>query len=134
MSDVHTVVERILYSIAIVYSETLYARVREFDEQFLISIVSVILSAIFAFGSARLKTLLNQDMLWGKLVTHWMDIFSMFTTFIAIHSIVAIVENMMDDTERFAHESFIFPIFALLSGVSAVVLTEGLLAGKLKSD
>jgi len=128
------IVDRILYSIAIVYSETLYERVRQFDEQFFISIVSVALSAFFAMGSARVKQMLDQDKLWGKLMTRWMDIFSMFTTFIAIHSIVAIVEDMMDDTERFAHESFIFPIFALLSGVSTVVLIEGLIAGKLKSD
>ena len=124
--------DRVIYSIAIVYSESLFSQVRQTDQHIVISLISI----LFAIASNQLShwwachcEKLNRERsehkdLWQRIVTQWLTIAELTLTFIAIHSLVEVLNDMIDDTERYYYEALLFPIITLMFSISIVTVVE----------
>jgi len=135
---------RVIFSIAIVYSESLFRQIRETDQQLVVSIIAIIfavtanhLSTSWAHYNEKDKRTLNTKSkqhrdLWVNIVTQWLQIAEMTLTFIAIHILVDVVNTMIDETERYYYESALFPIITLMFAVSVVAAVEDNFSRKTK--
>lgn len=123
----NTVIDRVIFSVAIVYSETLFVRIQEMDQQIVISILSIILSVFAIRLHSFFKNFTggeNSCCMWYTIVGQWLEILQMITTFIAIHSLVDVVNTLIEENERFYHEALLFPVITLLGAVAIVSITE----------
>tara|TARA_B100000787_G_scaffold127299_2_gene96377 strand:- start:9356 stop:9760 length:405 start_codon:yes stop_codon:yes gene_type:complete len=129
-----TVTDRIIFSVAIVYSESLFQQVRQNQQHLAVSLIAV-LFAVFAERAQRsLEACFAQEQttLWHKIVSQWLEIGQMTLTFIAIHSIVEVVNTMITQNERFYYEALLFPIITITLAVSLVTIAETKLESKCK--
>jgi hypothetical protein len=125
-----TVFDQVIFSVAIVYTGSLFGEIKKLDQHILISIVFTII-AIFSTQSYRkwidnTEKLQNKDKvyLWRSIVGQWLKIAQMISTFIAIHSLVDLVNEMILNTERFYYESILFPVITILFSIAAVTIFD----------
>ena len=124
--------DRVIYSIAIVYSESLFGKVRENDQHVIISIISILFALAAHWLSRRwschckdhIKQHPECSALWQRIVTQWLQITQLTLTFIAIHSLVEVLNDMISDTERYYYEALLFPVITLMFSVSLVTVIE----------
>lgn len=127
-----TVFDQVIFSVAIVYSRSLFEEVKVSDQQLLISVFATIL-AIAAAAMQRkwdiqTKFLQEKDkthsQLWRTIVSQWFKIAQMISTFVAINSLVFLVDQMIRNTERFYYEAILFPMITILFGIAAVTIFD----------
>jgi len=132
------VFDQVIFSIAIVYSQSLFAETKELDQHALISFISAIIAIMSkrlhskwnAGTTAKAKAKAKEEKkkilsdIWRKIVAQWLKILQMISTFIAIHNLVDLVNNMILNTERFYHEAFLFPVITIMFSIAAVTLLD----------
>ena len=122
--------DRVIYSIAIVYSESLFNQVRETDQHIIVSLISILFAVIACrlgkWWTAQCKTHTNPkcSALWEQIVTQWFQIAELTLTFIAIHSIVEVLNNMISQTEQYYYEALLFPVITLMFAISTVTVID----------
>ena len=124
------VFDQVIFSVAIVYSRTLFDKMREVDQHILTSIVATIVAILSTqiykkwAGTTLLLQSKDKVFLWRLIVAQWLKILQMISTFVAIHSLVDIVNEMILNTERFAYEAFLFPVITILFSIAAVTIFD----------
>ena len=124
--------DRVIYSIAIVYSESLFNQVRETDQHIIVSLISILFAVISSRlgnwwkAQCKVNARMNPECsaLWEQIVTQWFQIAELTLTFIAIHSIVEVLNNMMSQTERYYYEALLFPVITLMFAISTVTVID----------
>ena len=124
--------DRVIYSIAIVYSESLFNQVRETDQHIVVSLISILFAIISSrlgnWWTARCETFASMNpeytALWERIVTQWFQIAELTLTFIAIHSIVEVLNSMISQTERYYYEALLFPVITLMFAISTVTVID----------
>ena len=124
--------DRVIFSIAIVYSESLFGKVRENDQHIIISIISILFAVAAHWlshkWSCRYTDHIKQhpecSALWQRIVTQWLQITELTLTFIAIHSLVEVLNDMISNTERYYYEALLFPVITLMFSISLVTVVE----------
>ena len=125
-----TVFDQVIFSVAIVYTNSLFGRIQLLDQHILISIVFTIIAMLSTQFHRRWSDntdkLANKDKqyLWRIIVGQWLKIIQMISTFIAIHSLVDLVNEMILNTERFYYESFLFPMITIMFSIAAVTIFD----------
>ena len=134
--------DRVIFSIAIVYSESLFTQVRQTDQHIIVSLLSI----LFALAAHRLSLAWSnacrcskpdtakKGPLWERIVTQWLHIAELTLTFIAIHSLVDTVNELISQTERYHYEAALFPVITLMFSISIVTVAEDLLRATDKCD
>tara|TARA_B110001452_G_C15068511_1_gene372931 strand:+ start:388 stop:792 length:405 start_codon:yes stop_codon:yes gene_type:complete len=124
------VFDQVIFSVAIVYSRSLFEEIKELDQHILISIFATIIAIIstqfYKLWTETTKKLQNKDKtyLWRNIVAQWLKILQMISTFIAIHNLVDLVNAMILNTERFYYESLLFPAITIMFSIAAVTLFD----------
>jgi len=124
------VFDQVIFSVAIVYSRSLFQEIKELDQHILISIVATIVAIIstqfYKVWTENTTKLQSKDKvyLWRSIVAQWLKILQMISTFIAIHNLVDIVNEMILKTERFYYEAFLFPVITIMFSIAAVTIFD----------
>ena len=125
-----TVFDQVIFSVAIVYSRSMFDEIKELDQHILISIVATIIAIFSTQFHKRWKDTTDKlqskdkSFLWRTIVAQWLKILQMISTFIAIHNLVDLVNEMILNTERFVYEAFLFPIITIMFSIAAVTLFD----------
>jgi len=125
------VFDQVIFSVAIVYSRSMFEEIKELNQHVIISVVATIV-AIFstqfykqwAENTVKLQSKDKKVYLWRVIVTQWLKILQMISTFIAIHNLVDLINEMILKTERFYYEAFLFPIITIMFSIAAVTLFD----------
>jgi len=125
------VFDQVIFSVAIVYSRSMFEEIKELNQHVIISVVATIV-AIFstqfykqwAENTVKLQSKDKKVYLWRVIVTQWLKILQMVSTFIAIHNLVDLINEMILKTERFYYEAFLFPIITIMFSIAAVTLFD----------
>jgi len=117
--------ERVVFSVAIVYSETLYGHIRDLDQHAVVALLCV----VFALLTTHLATWWEKHdeencCTFHKIITSWLDVGKMVFTFLAIHSVVDTIDETIRENERFYFDSILFPIVTLLSAIALLTITQ----------
>jgi hypothetical protein len=123
--------DQVIFSVAIVYSRSMFEEIKELNQHVIISVVATIV-AIFstqfykqwAENTVKLQSKDKKVYLWRVIVTQWLKILQMISTFIAIHNLVDLINEMILKTERFYYEAFLFPIITIMFSIAAVTLFD----------
>ena len=124
------VFDQVIFSVAIVYSRSMFEEIKELDQHILISIVATIVAIIstqfYKVWNASTNKLQSKDKvyLWRSIVAQWLKILQMISTFIAIHNLVDLVNEMILQTERFYYEAFLFPSITIMFSIAAVTIFD----------
>ena len=127
-----TVFDQVIFSISIVYSRSMFEEMKVLDQQILISIVATIIAIISTqFHKLWDKTTQQfmskekkKHFVWRRIVSQWLHILQMISTFIAIHILVDIVNGMILNTERFYYEKFLFPVITIMFCIGGVTVFD----------
>ena len=99
------VLDQVIFSVAIVYSRTMFEEIKSLDQHILISILATIVAILstqfYKRWTENTLKLQSKDKiyLWRIIVSQWLKILQMISTFIAIHNLVDLVNEMILQTE-----------------------------------
>jgi len=128
-----TVFDQVIFSVAIVYSGSMFDEIKELDQHILVSMVATIIAMISTHlhkkwdGVTQLlltKEKNKDSFIWREIVSQWFQILQMISTFIAIHNLVNLVNDLILNTERFYYEKFLFPVITVMFSIAAVTLFD----------
>ena len=128
-----TVFDQVIFSVAIVYSGSMFDEIKELDQHILISIIATIIAMVSTHlhkkwdGVTQLlltKEKNKDSFIWRQIVSQWFQILQMISTFIAIHNLVNLVNDLILNTERFYYEKFLFPVITVMFSIAAVTLFD----------
>jgi len=126
-----TVFDQVIFSIAIVYSRSLFEEIQGLDQHILISVVATIIALVstqqhnkWNTQTEKLFKKTEEKSMWRKIVSQWLKILRMISTFIAIHNLVDIVNQTILQTERFYYEAFLFPVITIMFSIGAVTVFD----------
>ena len=125
------VFDQVIFSVAIVYSRSMFEEIKDLDQHILISMVGTIVAIIstrlhkkWDSVTTTFKVKEKNAFVWRAIVSQWLKILQMISTFIAIHNLVDLVNDMILNTERFYYESFLFPVITIMFAIAAVTLFD----------
>ena len=131
------VLDQVVFSVAIVYSRSLFDEIKAADQHIIISllatVVAIATSSFHRSWTSQTNVLQEKNkknknnanfFLWRKIVSQWLEILSSISTFIAIHVLVDLVDTMIVHTERFYYESFLFPMITILFSIAVITIFD----------
>ena len=125
-----TVFDQVIFSVAIVYSRSLFEEIKEWDQHIIISVMATIVAIISTKFNNRwnknTKKMEDKDkvFLWRQIVSQWLKIIQMISTFVAIHNLVDLVNEMIINTERFYYESLLFPLITIMFSIAIITIFD----------
>ena len=126
------VFDQVIFSVAIVYSRSLFLEIKQLDQHILVSTIATIIAIfstqIYNKWVESTRVLKGKDknviFLWRTIVQQWLKILQMISTFVAIHNLVDLVNEMILTTERFVYEAFLFPVITIMFCIAAVTILD----------
>lgn len=120
--------DRVIFSIAIVYSESLFKKVKENNQHIILSLISILfaitVNRFLCTWKQQAEKSPDSDVVWRRIVSQWLSVAELTLTFIAIHLLVDVLNTMIANTERYYYETALFPVITLIFATSLVTVLE----------